>query len=97
MITIQSLGVNDKAVRTQITLTQILKNEVETIASEKGESLSEYLRKAAIIRLLLEKQEKEDLSKLADKVIGSIKAENHPNWKTKADIYAWSRKIREEW
>lgn len=97
MITIQSLGVNDKAVRTQITLTQILKNEVENIASEKGESLSEYLRKAAIIRLLLEKQDKEDLSKLADKVIGSIKSKNHPNWKTKADIYAWGRKIREEW
>jgi hypothetical protein len=97
MIQIQTIGVNDKAVRTQITLTENLKSLVTDMANERGESLSEYLRRAAIIKILLDKQEKEDLGILANSLIGSIKAENHPNWKTKADIYKWSRKIREEW
>lgn len=97
MIQIQSIGTNDKAVRTQITLTENLKALVTDMANERGESLSEYLRRAALIKILLDKQEKDDLGKLANSLIGSIKLKNHPNWKTKADIYKWSRKIREEW
>ncbi len=91
------LSKNDKAVRTQITLTDQLKYHVEQMASQRGESLSEYLRKAAIIRLLLEKQEQEDLKKLANRVVGSIKINNHPNWNSKEEIYRWSRKIRSQW
>ena len=97
MIQIQTIGTNDKAVRTQITLTENLKSLVTDMANERGESLSEYLRRAALIKILLDKQEKEDLGKIADSLIGSIKMENHPIWKTKAGIYKWSRKIREEW
>ena len=62
MINIQTLTADDKSVRTQITLTEQLKILVEGIAQEKGESLSEYLRKAAIVRLLVEETEKENLS-----------------------------------
>lgn len=96
MIQIQSIGTNDKTVRTQITLTQNLKALVTDMANERGESLSEYLRRAALIKLLLDKQEKEDLEKIAMRVIGSIDIKNHPEWSTKNKVYKWSRKIREE-
>ena len=96
MINIQTLTNNDKSVRTQITLTEQLKILVEGIAQEKGESLSEYLRKAAIIRLLVEETEKENLVDLAKKVIGSINLDSHPEWKSRSSIQRWIRNIREE-
>lgn len=96
MIQIQTLGVNDKAVRTQITLTNHLKSLVTDMASERGESLSEYLRRAALIKLLLDKQEKEDLEKVAKSLIGSIKLSNHPEWSTPNKVHRWVRSLREE-
>lgn len=96
MINIQTLGKNDKSVRTQITLTKNIKSAVEDMASDRGESLSEFLRKAALIRLMLEREERESLANLAKKVIGSIKLEGHPNWSSKKAIYKWSREIRRD-
>lgn len=97
MRAIQQLTENDKSVRTQITLTKKLKKIVEDMASERGESLSEFLRKAAMIRVLVEDQGKEDLGRVAKRVIGSIDLKKHPVWKSKSGIYKWSRKIRKEW
>lgn len=96
MINIQTLGPDDKTVRTQITLTEKLKALVEKDALAKGESLSEYLRKAAIERLKSEEDDKKSREKLANEVIGSIDLKNHPVWKTKKGIYKWVRKLREE-
>jgi metal-responsive CopG/Arc/MetJ family transcriptional regulator len=96
MISLQTLSKDDKAVRTQITLTDTLKSHIEDISKQRGESLSEYLRKAAIIRLLLERQEQEDLEKLAKRVVGSISLKDHPEWSSKKKVYNWIRKIREE-
>ncbi|MDP3994710.1 MAG: hypothetical protein Q8P91_02685 [bacterium] len=96
MIPIQTLTKNDKSVRTQITLTQTLKYWVEKMANERGESLSEYLRKAAMIRLLLEREEKRDLENLAKRVIGSIDPAAHPEWSTMEKVDKWVRDIREE-
>ena len=96
MRTIQLLSKNDEAVRTQITLTKKLKREVEKHAQKSGESLSEYLRKAAMIRVLVEDQSKEGLEQIVNRVIGSIDLKKHPVWKSKMGIYRWSRKIREE-
>ena len=96
MINIQTLSSDDKSVRTQITLTEQLKLLVEEMARQNGESLSEYLRKAAVIRLLVEETEKENLASLAKKVIGSINLDNHPEWKNKNDVYKWVRNLREE-
>jgi len=96
MINIQTLTADDKSVRTQITLTEQLKILVEGIAQEKGESLSEYLRKAAIVRLLVEETEKENLVNLAKRVMGSLNLDNHPEWKDKNSIQKWIRDIREE-
>ena len=96
MIQIQTIGTDDKAIRTQITLTKNIKSLVADIASEKGESLSEYLRKAALIRILLDRQEKEDLEKIAKSLIGSVKLSNHPEWSTPSKVYKWVRSLREE-
>lgn len=97
MINLQTLSDDDKGVRTQITLTKKLKTLVEGVASLNGESLSGYLRKAALLRLKLEQQAHDERVKLAQKVIGSLKNSRNPLWKDKKSIYAWSRKIREEW
>jgi hypothetical protein len=46
--------------------------------------------------LLLERQEQEDLEKLAKRVVGSISLKDHPEWSSKKKVYNWIRKIREE-
>lgn len=97
MINLQTLSSNDKGIRTQITLTRHLKKMVEDVATIRGESLSEFLRKAALIRLSAEQKDSEDRKILAQKVIGSLKNTRNPAWKDKKSIYKWSRKIREEW
>lgn len=94
---IQRLTEDDESVRTQITLTKKLKKIVEDMASERGESLSEFLRKAAMIRVLVEDQGKENLERITKRVIGSIDLKKHPVWKNKSGIYKWSRKMRKEW
>lgn len=96
MINIQTLTVDDKSVRTQITLTEQLKILVEGMAQEKGESLSEYLRKAAMIRLMVDEDRKQDLEKIALRAVGSLNLKKHPEWSTKDKVYKWVRKIREE-
>lgn len=96
MIQIQKLTPDDKAVRTQITLTKNIKKEVENMAFLRGESLSEFIRKAAMLRLLLEDNKKQDLSQIAKKYIGSIDLSKNPNWSTEAKVEKWLRDIREE-
>ena len=97
MIDLQTWDAGDKAVRTQITLTQKLKALVEKIASEKGESLSEYLRKAALVRALVEEKDKEDMESIAMRVVGSVNPQKHPEWKNEKDVNKWVIKIRREW
>ena len=96
MINIQTLSSDDKSVRTQITLTEQLKILVEGMAQEKGESLSEYLRKAAMLRLLVEEDRKQGLEKIALRAVGSVDLKKHPEWNTREKVYRWVRKIREE-
>ena len=93
---IQLLSEDDATVRTQITLTKKIKSLVEEHAKAQNESLSEYLRKAALIRWLVEHNEREERKKIAQEVLGSIDISQHPEWSTKERIYHWSRKIREE-
>ena len=96
MLNIQKLSSDDKSVRTQITLTEQLKILVEGMAQEKGESLSEYLRKAAMLRLLVEEDRKQGLEKIALRAVGSVDLKKHPEWNTREKVYRWVRKIREE-
>jgi len=88
---------NDEKVRTQVVLTAGLRRLMETKRRLTGETLSEYLRKAALWRLLAEEEEEKELAKLARVVIGSVSSKNHPEWQTKGKIRGWLKRLRREW
>lgn len=85
-------------IRTQISLTRAIKKAVEVKARLLGESLSGYLRKAALIRLASEEEEEKELKALARNFVGgSSWDKNHINWTTKKSVKKWNRKVRGEW
>lgn len=84
-------------IRTQISLTPDIKKAIEAKKRLTGESLSAYLRKAALMRLMKEEDEKKELELLAKSVVGSISLASHPEWRTKKKVQAWVRKLRNEW
>jgi hypothetical protein len=88
---------NDKKIRTQVVLTVTLKKLIEAKRRLTGETLSEYLRKAALLRFLAEEEEQKELDKLADLLVGSVSLKDHPQWKTKRKIQRWVRSLRKEW
>lgn len=97
MLSLNWMDQNDKTIRTQITLTAGLKKLIEDSAKKKRQSLSEYLRRAALLNLLIDRGEEEDLDKLADRVVGSVNLKNHPKWKNKQSINKWLKDLRSEW
>ncbi len=88
---------SDEKIRAQVVLTSLLKRLIETQRRTTGETLSEYLRKAAILRILAEDEEHRELDTLANLLIGSVSLKKHPEWKTKAKVTSWVRKLRNEW
>lgn len=97
MKNVSLLSSEDKTVRTQITLTAQLKKKLEEKSFLKGQSLSEYLRQAALVSLLIEEDKKEERKKLANLVIGSVDLRKHPEWKTAKKVRRWVRNLRREW
>ena len=88
----------DTTVRTQISLTRSIKRAIEVKGKLLGESLSEYLRKAAVIRLLSEEEEDRELAAVANNFVGAGKwKKSHPNWKNKKAVDLWRKTIRGEW
>lgn len=79
------------SLRTQIILPKELRDEIDRQRRFVGESLAEYMRKAARERVEKEKKKKVDLKKLAERVVGAAKGT-----RTLAQIRAWEREIREE-
>lgn len=76
-------------IRTQIYLPEDLRQEIDRDRSKSGESLAEYLRKAAEQRLEKQRKEKTDLKKLADEFIGC-------STRTDEEIQEWLDWVREE-
>lgn len=97
MIPVQMLTDDDQTVRTQITLTARLKQLIEESAANQGQSLSEYLRRAALLRLYVDQNEKGKLKRLSGSVIGSVDIRKHPEWNTERKVIAWVKQIRGEW
>lgn len=81
-------------VRTQISLSSGLKKLIEAKEAVTGEGLSAYLRKAALIRMMLEETERDDLKRVADAVVGAITPQRS-GWKNEQDIAAWQRNERQ--
>lgn len=75
--------------RTQIYLPYDLRREIDKVRVFSGESLAEYLRKGAEIKLKQDKKRKADLKKLADRFIGSSKRSDQ-------EIQEWLDWVREE-
>lgn len=88
---------DDTTVRTQITLTAKLKQLIEQQAAPQGLSLSEYLRRAAILKLQLERQTAQKLQLLSKLVVGSVNLKDHPEWSTPQKINSWVSSLRSEW
>lgn len=97
MRTVGKLSDDDKVVRTQITLTEKLKKLIQERTILKNESLSEYLRRGALLLLLLEKKDKSELEYLANLVIGSVDLKKHPYWSSPQKVRSWVRQLRREW
>lgn len=75
--------------RTQIYLPYELRRAIDRVRASSGESLAEYLRKGAEIKLKQDKKRKADLKKLADRFIGSSKRSDQ-------EIQEWLDWVREE-
>lgn len=82
--------------RTQISLPKNLRRRIDKDREANGESLSEYMRKAAQKRLKEKAAREKRLQKLADNFIGSLDLSQHPEWSTKEKVMQWQRDIRRE-
>lgn len=78
--------------RTQIIIPQNLRKDIESARRATGESLAEYLRKAAQERLEKEKKKMTNLEKLAKEVVGAVKKSS---WEG-IDVSEWQRQMRED-
>lgn len=89
---------NQANIRTQISLTSPLKKTLEAKRRLLGESLSEYLRKAAVLRILAEEEEEAELKVLASVFVRPRPwSAKHPNWKDLKAVKKWREKIRSQW
>ena len=79
--------------RTQISLSPKLKTLIQNQGSLYGESLSEYLRKAALLRLALEESYQKELELVAKAVVGSVPKEKS-GWSKVKNIGKWQREER---
>ena len=82
-------------IRTQISLSPELKKLIETRGAVLNEGLSEYLRRAAVLRMAVEDVERNDLKLIAQTVVGSI-PKSKSGWKNVKNISEWQRKLRKD-
>lgn len=90
------------SIHTQIGLTPSLYQAAKQYSFMYDISLSELIRRSLQLKLRSEADKKnrrrQELKKLADKVIGSVKiGRDHPYWKDEASVEKWLRDIRSEW
>lgn len=78
--------------RTQIYLPEDLKEEIDSARRFTGESLSDYLRKAALERTKKDKKRKVDLKKLAKEFTNGVKKSG---WEG-IDVLKWQREVRKD-
>ena len=76
---------------------ETLKKMIEEKAKKDNKSLSEYLRQAAVLSLVLEKKREDDLNQLAKRVIGSVDLSSNPNWRSRKKMDKWLKDLRGEW
>lgn len=77
--------------RTQIIIPRDLRDEIENQRRITGESLAQYLRKAAAERIKRERKKKQDLKRLAEVVVGSA-----AGLRSKVEVEKWIKEIRRD-
>jgi len=82
--------------RTQILLPVDLRQMIDWDRQQRNESLSEYLRKAAQLRLAKERKRKVDLKQLAGQVIGGLDLSKYPEWINRKAVGQWQKELRRE-
>lgn len=82
-------------VRTQISLSPELKKLIEMRGAVLNEGLSEYLRRAAVLRMAVDDVERNDLKLIAKTVIGGV-SKSKSGWKNVKNIGEWQRKLRKD-
>jgi negative regulator of replication initiation len=75
--------------RTQIYLPEELRKEIDNHRAQTGESLSDYLRKAASERAKKHREKTVDLKKLASDIAGSSK-------RSSSEAEKWIKEIRDD-
>ena len=80
-------------IRTQISLSPELRKLIEMRGAVLNEGLSEYLRRAAVLRMAVEDMERNDLKLIAQTVIGSV-PKSKSGWKNVKNIGEWQRQLR---
>ncbi len=75
--------------RTQVYLPGDLRSKIDQVRDVTGESLAEYLRRAAQERLERDQKGKADLKKLADEVVGGARGS-----RSIKDAQKWIKEIR---
>lgn len=78
--------------RTQIYLPSDLRQEIDRQRRQTGESLAEYVRKAAEERVKVGKRRKAELKKLAEDLGKGVKKSG---WEG-IDVLKWQREIRKD-
>jgi len=79
--------------RTQIYLPKDLRDEIDRHRALTGESLAEYLRAAAKLRVKKEKKRQKDLNKIVNEIFA--KPIKKSAWDG-IDVIKWQRRIRED-
>ena len=81
--------------RTQISLPAELKSLIEKEGGLQNESLSEYLRKSAILRMALTSNRKNELKTVASAVVGHAQ-KSKGGWKAVSNVSLWQRNGRRD-
>lgn len=82
--------------RTQISLSPTLRRIIEKERASTGESLSEYIRNAIMIRVKKEESTDEARMRAIKAFVGAGKGKSHPHWSSKKKIMKWQREMRED-
>lgn len=80
--------------RTQIYLPEDLRREIDKHRAQTGESLANYVRKAAEDRLKKNKNKKKNARQIVIEAISSVDPERS-GWKD-VDVVEWQRAMRED-
>ncbi|MBI2918093.1 MAG: hypothetical protein HYY01_08870 [Chloroflexi bacterium] len=75
--------------RTHLVLSEELVREIDALVGKRQRS--RFVEEAA-----RDKLKRERLLKALRETAGILSAEDHPEWATREDVYAWVRKLREQ-